>query len=259
MGWFKLYCFNKNECSYLTSTLTPRYEQWNVRAVACTVSTKGSYFTLLSDEGMAAGSWTSLSRSALRLFPRPIWHIYICNGVSGGIGEGTSLRSERVCVYLSHLHPGRKYSHLVVKFSWTYHWAITVGGIVQPATFVELRFCEFAPESRAFWGVKKLRKWRREIWSYLGLFHQCIDWSDQTIQHMKDKTRQFICNSFHLSKVNASFIGLVGTAESRKFLGAQHTSKEFSHKKTSFCDFWDFFICCWQHFGLYAQKVPSYS
>ena len=29
-----------------------------------------------------------------------------------------------------------------------------VGGIVQPATFVELRFCEFAPESRAFFGVK---------------------------------------------------------------------------------------------------------
>ena len=28
------------------------------------------------------------------------------------------------CVYLSHLHPGRNYSHLVVKFSWTYHWAI---------------------------------------------------------------------------------------------------------------------------------------
>ena len=30
------------------------------------------------------------------------------------------------------------------------------------------------------------------------------------------------------------FIGLVGTAESRKFLGAQHTSKEFSHKKPHF-------------------------
>ena len=28
----------------------------------------------------------------------------------------------------------------------------SVGGIVQPATFVELRFCEFAPESRAFLG-----------------------------------------------------------------------------------------------------------
>ena len=28
----------------------------------------------------------------IRLFPRPIWHI-ICNGVSGGIGEGTSLQS----------------------------------------------------------------------------------------------------------------------------------------------------------------------
>ena len=50
----------------------------------------------------------------------------------------------------------------------------------------------------------------------------------------KTKTWQFICNSFHLSKVDWSFIGLVGTAESRKFLGAQHTSKEFSHKKTHF-------------------------
>ena len=28
------------------------------------------------------------------------------------------------CVYLSHLHPGRNYSHLEVKFSWTYYWVI---------------------------------------------------------------------------------------------------------------------------------------
>ena len=50
----------------------------------------------------------------------------------------------------------------------------------------------------------------------------------------KTKTRQFICNSFHLSKVDGSFIGLVRTAESRQFLAAQHTSKEFSHKQTHF-------------------------
>ena len=136
--------------------------------------------------------------------------------------------------------------------------ADTVGGIVQPATFVELRFCEFAPESRAFWGVKKLRKWRREIWSYLGPFHQCIDYLITPYIIWKTKTRQFTCNRFHLSKVDGSFMGLVGTAESRTILGAQHTSKEFSHKKNSFCDYWDFFICCWQHFGLYAQKVLIY-
>ena len=38
-----------------------------------------------------------------------------------------------------------------------------VGGIVWPSTFVELRFCEFAPESRAFLGVKKMRKWSHDI------------------------------------------------------------------------------------------------
>ena len=43
--------------------------------------------------------------------------------------QGLELRraprsGNRGCVYLSHLHPGRNYSHLVVKFSWTYHWAI---------------------------------------------------------------------------------------------------------------------------------------
>ena len=133
-----------------------------------------------------------------------------------------------------------------------------VGGIVQPATFVELRFCEFAPESRAFWGKKNCENGAARfevIWVYfinalINLITPYIIW--------KTKTSQFICNSFHLSKVDRSFIGPIGTAESQKFLGAQHTSKEFSHKKTSFCDYWDFFICCWQHFGLYAQKVLSY-
>ena len=84
------------------------------------------------------------------------------------------------------------------------------------------------------------------------------DWTIHRAAWSQLKTQQFICNSFHLSKVDGPFIGLVGTAESRTFLGGQHTSKEFSHKKTSFCDYWDFFICCLQHFGLYAQKVLSY-
>ena len=171
------------------------------------------------------------------------------------------------------IHGIKRKPHLSLVWNWYHFVAIailhqprptdsadinTVGGIVQPATFVELRFCEFAPESRAFWGVKKCENGAvrfEVIWVYfinalINLITPYIVW--------KTKTRQFICISFHLSKVDGPFIGLVGTAESRTFLGGQHTSKEFSHKKTSFCDYWDFFICCWQHFGLYAQKVLSY-
>ena len=45
------------------------------------------------------------------------------------------------------------------------------------------------------------------------------------------KTRRFLWNSFHFSKVDGSFIGLVRNPEIPKFLEAQPTSKEFSHKK----------------------------
>ena len=61
------------------------------------------------------------------------------------------------------------------------------------------------------------------------------------------------------AKANGSFIGLAGIAESQNFSGAQPTFNKFCHKKNSFCDYWVFFICCWQHYGLYAQKVLSKS
>ena len=61
----------------------------------------------------------------------------------------------------------------------------SVGGIVQPATFVEFRFCEFAPENRAFYGVKKCENGavRFEVmWVYF--INALIN---HTIHHMKDK------------------------------------------------------------------------
>ena len=46
----------------------------------------------------------------------------------------------------------------------------TVGGIVRRKRSRELRFGEFAPESSAFFGVKKLRKWVKVQFRGLELF-----------------------------------------------------------------------------------------
>ena len=48
-----------------------------------------------------------------------------------------------------------------------------VGGIVRRKRSRELRFGEFAPESSAFFGVKKLRKWFQDIWSNLDILRPC--------------------------------------------------------------------------------------
>ena len=49
-----------------------------------------------------------------------------------------------------------------------------VGGIVRPATFYELRYGEFAPESRALCRVKNWEIGFITIWSYFGLVCVCI-------------------------------------------------------------------------------------
>ena len=51
------------------------------------------------------------------------------------------------CVYLSHLHPGRNYSHLVVKFSWTYHWAINCREVILNR-FQNIQDCFLQKEAR---------------------------------------------------------------------------------------------------------------
>ena len=61
--------------------------------------------------------WTTFVGESQLLFTR--W------SESNSFGSSVSIWRRRFgCVYLSHLHPGRNYSHLVVKFSWTYHWAV---------------------------------------------------------------------------------------------------------------------------------------
>ena len=52
-------------------------------------------------------------------------------------------------------------------------WEPWVGGIVQRKRSRELRFGEFAPESSAFFLVKKMRKWFHDIWSYLDILRPC--------------------------------------------------------------------------------------
>ena len=53
--------------------------------------------------------------------------------------------------------------------------------------FDELSFGEFAQESSAFFGAKKLRKWSHDIWSYLDLLRSCIKQSVHAIHDLKDK------------------------------------------------------------------------
>ena len=114
---------------------------------------------------------------------------------------------------------------------------------MRPATFVEVRLCGFAPESRAgFFGVKNCENGAVIFEVILGLFYQCIDKSMYTI--LQTRTWQFKCNSFHLAKGNGSLIGLAGIAESE----CRH--KHFVTIEIS--------ICCWQHLRFYTQKVLGY-
>ena len=64
---------------------------------------------------------------------------------------------------------------------------LSVGGIVRRKRSRELRFGEFAPESSAFFGVKKLRKWFHGIWSYLDILRPCTKKSDHVVHDLKDK------------------------------------------------------------------------
>ena len=53
--------------------------------------------------------------------------------------------------------------------------------------FDELSFGEFAQESSAFFGVKKMRKWSHDAWSYLDLLRSCMKQSVHAIHDLKDK------------------------------------------------------------------------
>ena len=69
-----------------------------------------------------------ISRNSMRRVARQPLQTSNCTSSTGAPSwnwvERLEDRTRYGCVYLSHLHPGRNYSHLVVKFSWTYHWAI---------------------------------------------------------------------------------------------------------------------------------------
>ena len=143
-------------------------------------------------------------------------------------------------------------------FTLIFFCRISVGGIVRPSTFVELRFCEFAPESRAFFGVKNCENgpitfeviWIHNSRASYNLIMPYTLW--------KTKTRQTKSNSSHWMKFDLLFMGLIRSCEDRTFIGAQPTSNEFTHKKTpSFCEFWGIFIFGRQHFRLYAQTSPE--
>ena len=70
---------------------------------------------------------------------------------------------------------GRLYPYTsgLLDWHWGNHIAPAVGGIVQWKRSRELRFGEFAPESSAFFLVKKLRKWFHDIWSCLDILRPC--------------------------------------------------------------------------------------
>ena len=53
--------------------------------------------------------------------------------------------------------------------------------------FDELSFGEFAQVSSAFFGVKNLRKWSHDTWSYLDLLRSCMKQSVHAIHDLKDK------------------------------------------------------------------------
>ena len=53
--------------------------------------------------------------------------------------------------------------------------------------FDELSFGEFAQESSTFFGVKKLRKWSHDIWSYSDLLQSCMKQSVHAIHDLRDK------------------------------------------------------------------------
>ena len=53
--------------------------------------------------------------------------------------------------------------------------------------FDELSFGEFAQESSAFFGVKKLRKWSHDTWSYLDMLRSSMKQSVHAIHELKDK------------------------------------------------------------------------
>ena len=70
---------------------------------------------------------------------------------------------------------------------------------------------------------------------------------------LKYKKRGIKLNSPHFMKLNSLFMGRTGRPEGRKYFGPNPPMTNFATKDL-FCDYCDF--CCWQPFGLYAQKIP---
>ena len=94
----------------------------------------------------------------------------------------------------------------------------------------ELRFGEFAPESSAFFGVKKCENGSmifEVIWIY---YDHALNNLSISYTTWKTKTQRIKCSSFHFLKLQQIRMNYITNAKGWNFLGAKPTSDEFCHK-----------------------------